>query len=142
MWDNLAMSSLCYMSLFLRWMRWYMTYMSFLCRSFIGSCSQIEDFRFCKQKEVCFFPFRKCGHVLCKDKQGCAVILKSHVYEHLYNCGVYGDESLYIDTIKRFCRMPDSVSTIQCEFYPWDVATQNRFIVDENSLFIPRDIMT
>ena len=64
------------------------------------------------------------------------------MYEHVHNLGVYNEYSLYIDDIKKFCCLPIGVSTIQCDFYPWEVFSQNKFIINKDSLFIPKDIMS
>lgn len=118
-----------------------MTYMSFLYRSFIVKCPYIEDYRFCKTKEVCFFPFRICGSIVCRDSLNCEVILKPHAYEDLYNLGVCGENSLYINTIKKFCRLPTDITKITCHFYPWEIVTQDGFVINDKSVFIPKDAM-
>ena len=135
--EKIIMIPCFYVSLFLKWMRWYFTYLFFLYR--VVKCPEIEDYRFCKRKEYCFFPFRNCN-VTCKDCQDNKVIIKPYIYERLYNLGVYGDASLNISTIKRYCSLPNSVSTIHCQSYPWEFVKQNTFTVN-GDLFIPKNVL-
>jgi hypothetical protein len=112
-----------------KWINWYFTYLTFLYRCFLTKCPHIVDYRFCKDKD-CNFPFRKCGEIVAKDHCNKEVKLEYVALERINNLGVRGCKILYIDNIKKFCRLPRNIESINCTLFPWEVSNTMSFRID------------
>lgn len=110
--------------------KYYISHLKYLKRSYISNDAALIDKRFCKNKntDAILYPFEMCYSVKCykneyPNLEKKIVILHEALFDNLKNIGILKSKCdtnyITLSRVLNFCCIDLSISEISVQYYPW-----------------------